>query len=99
MLQITHNYYGIKSYHSLGAVHSCEPLSMFPLSLCNRELTSVGDETGNQNKVSGFVAWQTWDSGQDSVLPEAGMKPLYLYTKPLVSTVILKAFGQQTAAL
>lgn len=39
-----HNYYGIKSYHSLGSVHSCEYLSMFPLSLCNRELRSVGDE-------------------------------------------------------
>lgn len=51
-----HNYYGIKSYHSFGSVHSCEYLSMFPLSLCNRELRSVGDETGNQKKISGLVA-------------------------------------------
>lgn len=56
MLQITHNYNEIKSYRSLGAVPSCEQLSMFPLSLCNRELTSVGDEPQYEIRVSGLAA-------------------------------------------
>jgi len=73
MLQNTHNSYGIESYHHLGSVHSCEYLSMFPFSLSTRELTSVGEETGNQNKISGT----NFRLGPRLSPSQAKVKPLY----------------------